>query len=108
LAAENGLIDSVFEATKELDSMIAVSFGSKRNLQHLPLALLLCGHEVISFDDRFSVENMADYLDLGNSTMRFANAAAKDKATVTLDNSFNQSLLSDKQADVIYGVISSL
>lgn len=108
LAAENGLIDSVFEATKELDSMMAVSFGSKRNLQHLPLALLLCGHEVISFDDRFSVENMADYVDLGNSTMRFASAAAKEKATETLDNSFNQSLLSDKQADVIYGVISSL
>lgn len=108
LAAENGLIGSVFEATKELDSMIAVSFGSKRNLQHLPLALLLCGHEVISFDDRFSVENMADYLDLTNSAMRFASAAAKEKATEILDSSFNQSLLNDKQADVIYGVISSL
>lgn len=108
LAAENGLMSSVLDATTDLDELLAPGFGSKRNLQHLPLSLLLCGHEIISFEERYVVEEMASYCQMDSSPLRFRSEEAKNKAIANLDGSFSQSLLSDHQADVIYGVVSQI
>lgn len=108
LASENGLMASVFEATKELDSLLSPGFGNQRNLAHLPLSLLICGHDIISFDDRYVVQELADYCQDALPGIRFRGEEAKSKAISNLDDSFARSLLTDEQADLIYGIVSQL
>ena len=105
LSAENGLMTSVFDAVMDLEKLTIAGFGSQRNLQHLPLALLLCGHEIVSFDERFDIDELIDYCQLDLFPVRFKSEEAKNRASEILDDSFLESLLSDKQADAIYDLV---
>ena len=111
VAAENGLIDSVAHACRELEKLVRAPIGSRKNplhisnLQHFPLALLLCGHEILTFDDRFSIKELVNYVDVERYPVAFKDVGSREKALENLERSVRQSLLTDEQADMIFNLV---